>query len=103
MFLTRQHAFLKPPQGGQLVLLVNFVHEAKYTLYHYKSTNRIWFTIRISFLMFHASLALTGYILLIGTHFPTAQYVGTFLATSGVYVYDFDVKLVAANVASDTR
>lgn len=37
-----------------------------------------------SFLLFHGSIALVGYILLIATHVPGAQYTGTFLAASGV-------------------
>lgn len=40
----------------------------------------------ISFLLFHGCIALLGYILLMATHVPGAQYLGTFLAASGVYV-----------------
>ncbi|KAK5046504.1 hypothetical protein LTR84_008307 [Exophiala bonariae] len=40
---------------------------------------------RAPFLLFHGSIALIGYILLIATHVPGAQYTGTFLAASGVY------------------
>lgn len=38
-----------------------------------------------SFLLFHGTIAIIGYVLLISTHIPGAQYTGTFLAASGVY------------------
>ncbi|KEF63294.1 uncharacterized protein A1O9_01271 [Exophiala aquamarina CBS 119918] len=40
---------------------------------------------RASFLLFHGSIALVGYVLLIATRVPAAQYIGTFLAASGVF------------------